>query len=119
VGRVGGSKVDIESNLTVLEVESYHPPFSEEVGGFSHCENRLAAQALKDCGLAPGFVTAEEEEVTVLDFLRLTNQADMEYTGSDGLALDGAFQFLAAWLVIEDAEAERSVSRIHGAGRPV
>ena len=101
-----GCQVDVEANFAFFEVEPYDPAPSEEVGGFPHCENRHAAQTLENCGLSPGFVTAEEEDVAALDFLRLAYQADMEHAGSDGLALESALEFLAARLVVKDAKAE-------------
>jgi hypothetical protein len=104
--RFCGCQVDVETNFAFLEVEPYHPAVNEEVGRFPHCENRHAAQTLENCGLSPGFVTAEEEDVAALDFLRLAYQSDMENAGSDGLAFDSPLEFLAVRFVVEDAKAE-------------
>jgi hypothetical protein len=116
--RFGRTKVDVEANFTFLEAEAYRPAVREEVRGFSHCENRHAAQTLEDWGLSPGFVTTEEENVAALDFLRLAHQADTEYPGSDGLAFDGALEFLAARFVVKDAQAEGWVSGTESTRRP-
>ena len=104
--RFGRRKVEVEANFAFFEVEPYDPAPSEEVGGFPHCENRHAAQTLEDRGLSPSFVMAEEEDVAALDFLRLAHQPDMEYPRANGLAFDGALEFLASRLVVKDAEAE-------------
>lgn len=69
--------------------------------------------------MAPGFVAAEEEDVAARDLLRLAYQSDMEYPGSDGLSIDGALKFLAAWLVVEDAEIQRGIAAVQDAGRPI
>jgi hypothetical protein len=116
--RFGGCQVDVEANLTFLEVEPYHPAVRKEVRGLSHCENRHAAQTLENGGLSPGFVAAEEEDFAALDFLRLAYQVDMQYAGSDGLAFDGALEFLAARFVVKDAQAEGWVSGIESTRWP-
>jgi hypothetical protein len=55
-------------------------------------------------------VTAEEEDVATLNFLHLTYQADVKYSGSEGLAIDGALQYLAARFVVEDAKFEGRIA---------
>ncbi|MGA2048178.1 MAG: hypothetical protein ABSG96_10820 [Terracidiphilus sp.] len=104
--RFGSLQVYVEANFTLLDVEANHPAVRKKVGGFSYCENRHAAQTLEDWGLSPRFVTAEKEDVAALDFLLLAYKADVECSGSDGLAFDGALEFLAAGLVVKDAEPE-------------
>jgi len=69
MGRIGGSEVNVETDLTLLEVETYHPAVRQEVGGLTHCKNGDPAETLDNCGLAPGLVAAEEEDVAVGDFL--------------------------------------------------
>jgi hypothetical protein len=104
MGRFGATQVDVETDFIVLEVEAYHPTVRQEVVGFSDCENGRPPEALQDCGLAPGFVTAEEKDVAALNLRRLAYQVDMEYTGSDSLPLNGALKFLAARFVVEYAK---------------
>jgi hypothetical protein len=104
MGRFGATQVDVETDFIILEVEAYHPAFRQEVVGFSDCENGRSPEALQDCGLAPSLVTAEEKDVAALDLLRLTYQADVEYTGSDSLPINGALKLLAARFVVEDAK---------------
>jgi len=116
--RFGGSPVDVEANFAFLEMKPYHSAVRKEVRGFSHCENRHAVQTLENGGLSPGFVSAEKEDVAALDFLRLAYQADMEYAGADGLAFDGALEFLAARFVVKDAQAEGWVSGIESTRWP-
>jgi hypothetical protein len=112
-------QVDVESDFTFVDVEPYHPAVSEEVGGFPHCENRHAPQTLENCGLSPGFVTTEEEDVAALDFLWLAYQADMEYAGSEGLVFDSALEFMAARFVVKYAQPEGWVSDIESIRWPV
>jgi hypothetical protein len=116
--RFGGCQVDAEANFARLKVEADHPAIREEVGRFSHCENRHTAQTLESSGLSPGFVAAEEEDIAALQFLLLAYQADMEYAGSDGLAFDRALEFLAVRFVVHDAQAEGRVSGIESTGWP-
>jgi hypothetical protein len=52
-------------------------------------------------------VTAEDEDVATLN---LTYQADVKYSGSEGLAIDGALQYLAARFVVEDAKFEGRIA---------
>ena len=106
MGRFGGFEVDVEAYFIFIDVEAYHSPVRQEVRCFSYGENRHAAQAPEDCGLAPGLITAKEEDVATLDFLWLAYQVDAEYPGSDRLALDGALEFLAPRLIVEYAEFE-------------
>jgi hypothetical protein len=119
MGRIGGSKVDVEANLTVLQMETYHPAVRQEIRGLAHCKDRHTAYTLDDCGLAPGLVAAEKEDVAALDFRQFASQADVEYPPSDELAFDGVLEFLTARLVVEDAESNRRVSGVEDAGRPI
>jgi hypothetical protein len=102
--RFGATQVDVEADFVILEVEANHPAFRQEVVGLSHCENGRPPKALQDCSLAPGFVATEEKNVAALNLWRLTYQADMEYTGSDSLPINGALKILAARFVVEDAK---------------
>ena len=119
MGRIDSSQVDVEANSISLKVETDHPAVRQEVGGFTHAENRQAAQAPQDCGLAAGFVAAEEEDVATLDGLRRADQQDVKDPATDDLALDGALQLLAVRFVVEDAEVEGWAFGGEGAGRPV
>jgi len=49
-----------------------------------------------------GFVAAEKDDVAILEFMQLAYLPDVEYPPSDDLAIDCAFEFLAAWLVVKD-----------------
>ena len=85
-------------------MEPYHSAVGKKVGGFAHGQNREAMQAPQDCRLAPAFVTAQEEYVAALDFLRLPEHADMQCSRPNGLSLKSVLELLAAWLVVEDAQ---------------
>jgi hypothetical protein len=50
-----------------------------------------------------GFVAAEKEDVTALDFLQLAYRSDVEYPPFDDLAIDGVLELLTVRLVIKDA----------------
>jgi hypothetical protein len=104
MGWFGPIEIDVEANLIGLEVEPYHSAVWQEVAGFSHGEDGHPAEALQDCSLALSLVAAEEEDVATSVFLGLAYLADMEYSGSDILALDRALKLSSARLVIEDAE---------------
>jgi hypothetical protein len=77
--QIGGFEVDVEADFIVFKMEADHPAIGEEVGGFTHGENRQAAQALERRALPPGLVPAEKEDVASLDFLRLAELADVKY----------------------------------------
>ena len=88
MGGICGSKVYVEANFTLLNVEANHPAVGEKVGSFTHCENREATQDLRGSYLAPGLVMAQEEDVASLETLRLALQMDAEYAGSNELTID-------------------------------
>ena len=71
MGQFDSVKGNVEANLAFREGEPNHPAISEKVGSLSNCQNRRTAKAPKDCGLAPGFVVAEEEDITALRFPQL------------------------------------------------
>jgi hypothetical protein len=79
----------------------------------------LTAQAPKDFGLMPTPITAEEEDAAALGRLRLVQQENMHHPSSDGFALQGALQFLAMRLVVEDTQVEGLVSGVECARGPV
>jgi hypothetical protein len=64
--QIGGSVVDVEVDFILLKMEADYPAFRKEIGGLTHGQHRLAAQAPEDCGLALRLVTAEKDDVAAL-----------------------------------------------------
>jgi hypothetical protein len=119
VGGFGSFQVDVKTNFVLHEVEAYHPAVCQEVWSFSHREDPHPAQTLEDIGLAPRFVTAKEKEVASLDLPRLTYQANVKNTGSQGLSVDGTLELHAARLVFEDAKCQGRIAGRQDSGRPI
>src|ERR1035437_123160 len=117
--QIGGSEVDVEADFILLKMEADHPAVRKEIGGLTHRQNREAAQALEDCGLALRLITAEKKDVAALKLLRRAEQPDVERAGADELALDGALHFRQSRLVVIDAQDERWSLGVEGAARPV
>src|ERR1035441_4131854 len=61
--QIGGSEVDVEADFILLKMEADHPAVRKEIGGLTHGQHWLAAQAPEDCGLALRLGTAGGEDV--------------------------------------------------------
>jgi hypothetical protein len=119
MGCFGGSEVDIEADLALLQMEPDHSALGEKAIGIPDRENWQAMQGAEQFGLPAAFVSAYEEDPTVLGVLRLIKKAHVHRPASYLFSLQRALKFLPVRFVVEETNVEGFASGARLVGGPI